>query len=67
MRLTAAVKRRPPAVVAQGVPIPAPVGGWDAISPLANMPVDRAVVLDNWIPRPGWIEPDLVIPPKLQG
>lgn len=43
--------------VAQGVPIPAPVGGWDAISPLANMPIDRAVALDNWIPRPGWIEP----------
>ncbi len=57
MRLYAAVKRRPPAVVAKGVPIPAPTGGWDAISPLANMPADRAVQLDNWIPRPGWIEP----------
>ena len=44
-------------VGAQGVPLPAPVGGWDAISPLANMPVDRAYQLDNWIPRPGWIEP----------
>jgi hypothetical protein len=32
------------------------VGGWDAISPLANMPVDRAVRLDNWVCRPGWIE-----------
>jgi hypothetical protein len=41
----------------QGVPLPAPVGGWDAISPLANMPIDRAYLLDNWIPRPGWIEP----------
>lgn len=37
--------------------MPAPVGGWDAISPLANMPVDRAVRLDNWVCRPGWIEP----------
>ena len=37
--------------------MPAPVGGWDAISPLANMPIDRAVQIDNWICRPGWIEP----------
>lgn len=57
MRHTAAVKRRPPAVVSQGVPLPAPTGGWDAISPLANMPADRAIQLDNWVPRPGWIEP----------
>src|SRR5688572_20734002 len=31
---------------------PAPVGGWDAISPLANMPENRAIVLDNWFPTP---------------
>jgi hypothetical protein len=57
MRLTALAKSPPKRMVAQGVPLPAPVGGWDAISPLANMPVDRAVQLDNWICRPGWIEP----------
>ena len=58
MRLTALAQPRVPRkVVAQAIQIPAPVGGWDAISPLANMPVDRAVQLDNWIPRPGWIEP----------
>lgn len=57
MRRTAAVKRRPPQIVAQAVPFPAPTGGWDAISPVANMPIDRAVQLDNWIPRPGYIEP----------
>ncbi len=57
MRLTAATKRTPPAVVAKGVPVPVPTGGWDAISALANMPADRAVQLDNWVPRPGWIEP----------
>jgi hypothetical protein len=53
------VQRKPSKAVqvAQGVPLPAPTGGWDAISPLANMPVDRAVQLDNWVPRPGWIEP----------
>ena len=56
MRLTSTAQK-PRKVVAQGVPLPAPVGGWDAISPLANMPVDRAYQLDNWIPRPGWIEP----------
>lgn len=38
-----------------GASIPAPVGGWDAVSPLANMPPDRAVVLDNWFPQPGYI------------
>lgn len=37
-------------------PVPAPVGGWDAVSPLAHMPPDRAVVLDNWFPQPGYIE-----------
>lgn len=42
--------------VSAGASIPPPVGGWDAISPLANMPEDRAPVLDNYIPRPGYIE-----------
>lgn len=37
--------------------IPAPIGGWDAISPLATMDPKYAVVLDNAIARPGWIEP----------
>ncbi len=36
--------------------IPASVGGWDQISSLANMPPDHAVQLDNWIPRPGYLE-----------
>jgi hypothetical protein len=57
MRLTAEAKRTPPSVVSKGVPVPVPTGGWDAISALANMPADRAVQLDNWVPRPGWIEP----------
>lgn len=42
--------------VSSGASIPPPVGGWDAISPLANMPEDRAPVLDNYIPRPGFVE-----------
>jgi hypothetical protein len=36
--------------------IPAPIGGWDAQSPLAEMPEDHAVILDNFIPRAGFIE-----------
>lgn len=57
MRRTALLRRSPKQIVAQPVALPAPVGGWDGISPLANMPVDRAYQLDNWVCRPGWIEP----------
>jgi len=39
-----------------GKAIPAPVGGWDAQSPLANMPAENAVILDNFIPRAGYVE-----------
>lgn len=30
-------------------------GGWDTLSPLPNMDRDRAVVLDNWFPEPGYL------------
>lgn len=36
--------------------VPAPTEGWDAISPLAVMDPKRAPILDNWVPRPGWLE-----------
>lgn len=36
--------------------IPAPVDGWDAISPLAEMDPKRAPILQNWVPRPGYVE-----------
>jgi len=36
--------------------IPAPTDGWDAISPLAEMDPKRAPILDNWVPRPGYVE-----------
>lgn len=39
-----------------GRSVPAPVGGWNAISPLAAMDVKDAVILDNWIPRAGYVE-----------
>jgi hypothetical protein len=42
--------------VAKGVAIPAPVKGWNASKPLSGMDADEAVVLDNWIPRPGYVE-----------
>lgn len=38
--------------VAQVEPLQPPVGGWDAVSSLAKMPPDRAIVLDNWFPTP---------------
>lgn len=42
--------------VARGASIRAPVGGWDAVSALADMPENRAIILDNWFPRPDSIE-----------
>lgn len=41
---------------ASGASIPAPVKGWDAVSPLPKMDPACAVVLDNWIPRAGYVE-----------
>ena len=42
--------------VSRGYSMPAPVDGWDAVSPLARMDPRRAVVLDNWFPQPGYVE-----------
>ncbi len=42
--------------IAKGMSLPAPVGGWDAVSSLADMDEDRAIVLDNWFPRPDSVE-----------
>ena len=36
--------------------ISAPVGGWDVKSSLADMPEDRASVLDNWFPTTGRVD-----------
>ena len=35
---------------------PAPIGGWDALSPQAVMDPKYAVTLKNWVPRTGYIE-----------
>ena len=40
----------------QPMPIPAPVGGWNAIDPVANMDPKYAPILINWVPRTSWIE-----------
>lgn len=49
--------RRPPqsSVTPSSLPrtLVAPVGGWNARDPLANMPATDAVFLDNWFPRAG--------------
>jgi len=36
----------------EGASIPAPVKGWDAANPLAEMDPASAVFLDNWFPEP---------------
>lgn len=36
--------------------VPASIKGWDQISSLADMPPDHAVVMNNFIPRPGYLE-----------
>lgn len=41
---------------ARGKSIPAPAGGWDAVSPLAAMPETNAIVLENMFPQPGYVE-----------
>lgn len=42
------------AVEAKG--IPAATGGWNTVSPLANMEPKYASIMQNWIPRPGYVE-----------
>ena len=42
--------------IASSRTVPAPVGGWDTESPLANMPKQNAIILNNWIPRAGYVE-----------
>lgn len=42
--------------VSVGKSAPAPIEGWDAVSPLSGMSPKRAIVLDNWFPQPGYVE-----------
>jgi hypothetical protein len=36
---------------ARAVSLPPPVGGWNTLDALADMPADHAVQLDNWFPN----------------
>lgn len=47
---------RATATEARGLSIPAPVGGWDAVSPLAAMPETSAITLINAFPQAAYIE-----------
>lgn len=47
---------RPIQQTARGKSIPAPTGGWDAVSPLAAMPESNAITLKNMFPQPGYVE-----------
>ena len=33
------------------MPQPPPVGGWDTRESLADMPIESAIILDNWFPE----------------
>ena len=57
MRKITSISKQPfpqPDVVTKGIPVP--TDGWDAISPLADMDQKRAPILNNFVPRPGWVE-----------
>src|SRR6185437_8126119 len=57
MRKATSVQKVPtPAPDVSTKVVPVPTDGWDAISPLASMDPKRAPILNNWIPRPGWVE-----------
>lgn len=51
----------------QAVSVDSPVGGWDAISPLAKMDPKYAVILDNWVPRTAYVELRKGFQPWCQG
>lgn len=55
-KATTVAKIGVPAPDVQSKVVPVPTDGWDAISPLASMDPKRAPILNNWIPRPGWVE-----------
>lgn len=48
--------RAPAPAPSQGASLTAPIGGWDAYSPISGMPEKNAIELVNWFPQPGWVE-----------
>ncbi len=55
-RNSAAYRGMPAANTSMSASVSAPVGGWDAINPLAAMPPENAVQLINFFPQPGYVE-----------
>lgn len=55
-RITSMEKEAILAPDVETVQVDVPLGGWDAISPLSKMDPKYAVVLENWVPRTGWME-----------
>lgn len=49
-------RRRPPIQTSAPVSRPPPVKGWNTRDSLAAMQPGFATLLDNWIPRPAWLE-----------
>jgi len=56
MRTALRRKTQPMAQVSGAMSYPAPVKGWNASSALASMKPDEAIVLNNWFPRPSYVE-----------
>jgi hypothetical protein len=56
MRVALKIKAPQRQQVARFVSYPAPVGGWNARDPLANMRPEYAVKLENWFPQPSYCE-----------
>lgn len=54
---TTAFARIPQTYDATGASVPAPIEGWDAVSPISAMSPKRAIRLINWFPQPDWVEP----------
>lgn len=48
--------KTPRAQTAEVRSVPAPLGGWNARDPLANMAPDDAIALDNWFPGTSFVE-----------
>lgn len=56
MMRQAASGRNRAAETARPYPIPAPVGGLNALDSVADMPISDALVLDNIFPQPDYVE-----------
>lgn len=50
MRRPAVLRRPQKQKISRQASIPAPVGGWNARDPIANMPPEDAIILDNLFP-----------------